>query len=245
MSARTIVCLRWGTRYGPHYVNRLYYGVARHLAGKFNFICFTDDDTGIEPAIETRAIASLALSPHMRCTVWLKLALLHPQAKLCGRCLFLDLDLVVLNPLDELFDYPGEFCIIHNWIERRKLILRPRPDIGNSSVFRFEAGARPDVVERYLANPREAQDGFPTSQAFLTAAIGERKTYWPRTWVKSYKYHCRPIFPLNWAISPRLPRKAKLLVFHGRPDIDEAIAGFHASWHKKTLPCPQLAKHWR
>ncbi|MDD9816624.1 MAG: hypothetical protein OXU61_00585 [Gammaproteobacteria bacterium] len=54
MSARTIVCLHWGTRYGPHYVNRLYYGIARRLAGKFNFIRCADNDTGIEPAIETR-----------------------------------------------------------------------------------------------------------------------------------------------------------------------------------------------
>lgn len=34
----------------------------------------------------------------------------------------------------------GKNCTIHNWSERRKRILRPRPEIGNSSIFRFEAG---------------------------------------------------------------------------------------------------------
>ncbi|MDD9863353.1 MAG: glycosyl transferase [Gammaproteobacteria bacterium] len=241
---RTIVCLNWGTRYGAQYVNKLYHSVARYLRGDFAFFCFTDNDAGIVPAVETRDIDELALESHMRCTVWLKCALLHPHAGLHGRFLFLDLDLVVLNPLDELFDYPGEFCITHNWIERRKLILRKRPDIGNSSVFRFEGGTLPDVAERYLADPQAARDDFPTEQAFLSAAIGERKNYWPQQWVKSYKHHGRPVFPLNWVLRPRLPRKAKLLVFHGRPDIDEAIAGFHAPWHKKILPCPQLAEFW-
>ena len=34
---RHILCMKWGTKYGPEYVNRLYAMVRRHLQGDFNF----------------------------------------------------------------------------------------------------------------------------------------------------------------------------------------------------------------
>ena len=44
---RHIVCMKWGTKYGPEYVNRLYAMVRRHLRGDFHFVCLTDDAKGI------------------------------------------------------------------------------------------------------------------------------------------------------------------------------------------------------
>ena len=32
---RIILCMKWGTKYGPEYVNRLYGMVRRHLVGDF------------------------------------------------------------------------------------------------------------------------------------------------------------------------------------------------------------------
>ena len=43
---RHILCMKWGTKYGPEYVNRLYAMVRRHLSGDFNFVCLTDDSQG-------------------------------------------------------------------------------------------------------------------------------------------------------------------------------------------------------
>jgi len=39
--------MKWGTKYGPEYVNRLYAMVRRHLTGDFNMVCLTDDTKGI------------------------------------------------------------------------------------------------------------------------------------------------------------------------------------------------------
>ena len=44
--------MKWGTKYGPEYVNRLYGMVRRHLRGDFRFVCFTDDVTGIRPEVD-------------------------------------------------------------------------------------------------------------------------------------------------------------------------------------------------
>ena len=31
---RTILCMKWGSKYGPEYINRLYAMVRRHLRGE-------------------------------------------------------------------------------------------------------------------------------------------------------------------------------------------------------------------
>ena len=89
----------------------------------------------------------------------------------------------VLGDMGRFFDYkPGKFCIIRNWIEFRKRLFRRLPKIGNSSCFRFEAGAMNYVYERFLAEMEEAVDRsrYRTEQAFLTHAVGlENVNWWP------------------------------------------------------------------
>jgi hypothetical protein len=49
---RHVICMKWGTKYGPEYVNRLYAMVRRHLSGDFRFVCLTDDSTGIRSEVQ-------------------------------------------------------------------------------------------------------------------------------------------------------------------------------------------------
>ena len=51
-----VICIKWGTKYGPDYVNKLQSMVQRHLHRPFRFVCMTDDTTGIDPAIEVKPI---------------------------------------------------------------------------------------------------------------------------------------------------------------------------------------------
>ena len=51
-SDRHIICMKWGTKYGPEYVDRLYAMVRRNLSGDFRFICLTDDSRGIRSEVE-------------------------------------------------------------------------------------------------------------------------------------------------------------------------------------------------
>ncbi len=39
----TVVCVRWGDKYGAEYVERLAAGVRRHLTTGHRFVCYTDD----------------------------------------------------------------------------------------------------------------------------------------------------------------------------------------------------------
>lgn len=214
----------------------------------FRFVCFTDNPAGIVPEVETRDIRTLSFTPDIQ-GIWWKLAVLHPKAQLDGTCLFLDLDTVIVDDIDCFFTHPGRFCVIRNWIAWRKAILRPYPKIFGSSVFRFAAGAHPEAAEMFMQDPQKAQDRrlYSTEQVFMTHAIGaENATWWDSAWVKSYKYHLRPPFPLNWVVAPKIPRGAKILNLSGRPKQQEAIEhGICAGWHRRILPMPELREHWK
>ena len=63
MQAVNVLCIKWGRKYGPEYVNRLYAMVARHLRGPFQFVCLTDRSDGIRPEVRCLPIPPLDLPP--------------------------------------------------------------------------------------------------------------------------------------------------------------------------------------
>lgn len=78
-----------------------------------------------------------------------------------GTALFLDVDVVVTGSLDDFFTQPGEFLIIHDY-------KRPWRITGNSSVYRFELGAHPDVLEYFRGHFAEIRQKFRNEQAYLS-----------------------------------------------------------------------------
>ena len=53
-----IVCLKWGKKYSAEYVNKLYYMTQRHCKVPHEFVCFTEDKVGIDPAITIQKLPS-------------------------------------------------------------------------------------------------------------------------------------------------------------------------------------------
>lgn len=241
-----ILCLKWGTRYPADYTNILYHSVKRHLHRPFRFVCVTDDAEGLDEGIE-----AVDFPPNPGYAKWpdifAKLAIYQDGfADLVGPTLFMDVDVVIQDDIDCFFDYkPGKNCIIHNWIEWHKTLFRKRPAIGNSSIFRFEAGKSGYIFDTFIREFEQANDKslYPTEQAFMTHAMKE-VYWWPEQWAMSFKRSCRPIFPLNLFMAPKKP-DCKILVFHGAPDPDEAVVGFKDSKkHHWTLPCPWILDNW-
>nr|VFK28303.1 MAG: hypothetical protein BECKMB1821G_GA0114241_10363 [Candidatus Kentron sp. MB]VFK29509.1 MAG: hypothetical protein BECKMB1821I_GA0114274_101037 [Candidatus Kentron sp. MB]VFK74810.1 MAG: hypothetical protein BECKMB1821H_GA0114242_101037 [Candidatus Kentron sp. MB] len=250
--AVNIVTLKWGTLYGPEYVNYLYHGIQRHLTRPFRFLCFTDDATGVEAGIECLDFPEFSIDhpgyEWYTWTAWRKFSLLRDDVPFAGMSLFLDLDVLITGPMDRFFEYgrPEEFAIIHNWIEWRKTLFRKKPDIGNSSCFRFLAGHFHFAYERLMANPIRMIDEFPTEQAALTDCVRAHRIYWPDAWVRSFKRHCRPAFPLNRFVEPRFRPEASIIAFHGRPHPDQALAGYAGTRiHHFTKPTTWIGTHWR
>ncbi|MEL7089814.1 MAG: hypothetical protein AAGL98_15450 [Planctomycetota bacterium] len=240
-----VICLKWGERYPADYVNRLYRSVTRHLRRPHRFVCFTENPAGLDGGIDAIPLDRITVDETLRNDIFLKVAAIHSVSGLAGPTLFLDLDVVILGSLDEFFDYePDKFCIIHNWLPKRKTLFRGLPDVGNSSVFRFTPGRCDHVLDKFLADPHHARTAYPTEQAFLTDCMTGGRCYWPDGWTRSFKRHAMRLFPLNLVLKPKLDLGTKVLVFHGRPDPDQAIAGFRDSPRKSSRPLPELATHW-
>lgn len=259
-----VLCMKWGRCYTADYVNRLYAGVKRNLRIPFRFVCITDDATGFVPQVEAVPFPD---DPHVPKdsggfrqwpNIFAKLAVFKDGfAGLVGPTLFLDLDLLVTGPLDRFFTYrPGEFCIIHNWLEWRKTLFRRIPDIGNSSCFRFEAGKSNGVWETFVrekADPVNRTRFMRGSQKFQTYAMMKtgRVNWWPSSWVCSFKRRLVPVFPLNKIFAPwRPPKRASVVAFHGEPDIPQALAGYRfkngnpVRPHLTCLPTKWIADYW-
>ena len=249
-----VVTLKWGTRYGAEFVNKLFNGVSRNLSLPFRFVCFTDDTAGVAEGIHTYPIPEMDLEPPLLYTPWRKLCLFRQGLPIEGYCLFLDLDVIITGSLDDFFRFePDKIPIIRDWPTLRRKLFPKGPPVGNSSVFRFVANEHSFVYEQFLREKEWALANFRPPQSYLTHCIRPRMIFWPEGWVVSFKEHCLPFWPANLWMVPRLPRQAKIVIFHGRPDPDEArdgrwSLGNKAAWkriYKYTRPTPWIAEHWR
>jgi len=239
--ARFVLCMKWGTKYGPEYVNRLYAMVRRHLRGEFRFVCLTDDSHGVREEVQCLPIPSLALPPGIPERGWTKLTTFEADLHgLRGTALFLDLDVVIVDDITPFFEAPGEFLIIHDW-------KRPWRITGNSSVYRFELGAHADVLAEFRATQAEVRARLRNEQAFLSEAMHRqgRLRYWPHDWCASYKYHCIPPWPTNFWREPLLPAGARIIVFHGEVNPPDAIAGRRNRALRVVRPAHWVTQHWR
>ena len=245
---RYIVTLKWGNRYGSEYVNRLASAVRRHTKEPVTVMCFTDDASGIDPSVEIHPIPEIDLPPAEMVTGWRKLCLFRPDLPIDGLGLFVDLDVVITGPLDAFFTFGDEheIPIIHNWLPAHKTWFRPDPMIGNSSVFRWNLNHCTFVWDQFHQEKDWALANFRPPQSYLTHCIRPRMKFWPAEWVRSFKRHCRPVFPLNFLLTPSLPADARIIAFHGKPDPDEAAVGYKGKRANHfSKPAPWIDEHWK
>ena len=241
---RVILCMKWGTKYGPEYVNRLYAMVRRHLRGDFRFVCLTDRTDGIRPEVECRPIPPLDLPPGSPERGWTKLTTfsddLVAQYGLSGTALFLDLDVVIVDDITPFFEVPGEFLIIHDW-------KRPWRITGNSSVYRFTLGAHPDVLATFRRDFDAIRAKFRNEQAYLSDEMHKKGllSYWDARWCASFKYHSIPRWPMNYFRAPFIPDGARILIFHGVMNPPDALAGRSNGNWRHARPARWIADHWR
>lgn len=110
LPALTVVCVKWGAKYGADYVNKLNAMARRALGpgGVAAFICFTEDGGGLDPTVEVRPLAHRDDWEGW----WFKAQLFSRSAGLSGRVLYLDLDTVLVGSLAPLRTYEGRFATL-------------------------------------------------------------------------------------------------------------------------------------
>ncbi|MCL4766508.1 MAG: hypothetical protein KJZ80_09780 [Hyphomicrobiaceae bacterium] len=214
--------MKWGTRYGPEWVNRLAAMVRRNTTWNIRFVCFTDDPTGIRTDIECQPLPKVDYDPALG-KYWPKLGIMQQNlGGLQGMTLYLDLDVVIIGGLDPYFTYEARFCMVREW-------KNPHLGYGNSSVVRFFVGLESAVLDRFYAmSPAAIAIAYASKeQNFLSRAV-EEVTFWPDEWCPAFNHACLPRNRLLRLFSkPARPTSGRILVFYGSITPASAMQGRH------------------
>lgn len=235
--SKQVVCVSWGTAYGPEYVDRLYGMVARNVTGPFRFVCLSDRLEGYRPEVEVHRLPELGC-PHPQRTMgkWRKQVLWGREVPgLTGVALFIDLDSVIVDNIDGYFTHgdPDDVFVARNW-------ARPMERLGQTSVFRFPVGRNAHLLEDFRADPQGIADRFQFEQHYVTHRVHGGVKFWPEKWTRHFRLHCLPKFPMRYWRAASVPSGSRIVTFPGGPNPDDVLLG---RWNKRAPPNRPRLEH--
>ena len=133
-------CLKWGSLYGPEYVNRAYGGLLRHCQVPFRFICYTDNSTDISSKIEIRDIEELRPYDTKMVFTYEKLMLIDKNES--DKNFWIDLDVLIHKDITDIVTRP------HNNIT---FIWNYWNDYERMSLFNFGRGVSCHTNSSFVA----------------------------------------------------------------------------------------------
>ncbi|QKI88639.1 hypothetical protein [Thiomicrorhabdus xiamenensis] len=216
-----VVCLKWGDKYSSEYVNRLYKMVRHNLKRTFKFHCITEDPQGIDSSILIEQLPKVDLKGW-----WYKLAIFKKDflnLDESDRVLFLDLDIVITGPLDQLIDFDERFCITPGVLKNTY----------NSSIMCFDAGKYGFIWDSFLAQKELIMNEMHGDQDWIQHVYKNAVVY-PKSLVKSFKLDLDSKIKFKFGKLGRSLRKrytfflprgtvpypvgTSVVLFHGKPD---------------------------
>ena len=234
-SKNYVVCLKYGNKYRAEYVNNLYNMVKRNLTVEHEFVCFTEDTTGIDPNIRIESIPLISGVEGW----WYKPMFFNPKLALQGTILFFDLDVVVFKNIDNLFTYqPNKFCIIRDF--NRNVIKNYNKF--NSSIFRLTTGMHSSVYTDFMKDPKSTIRRYHGDQDWIRATVKDGSyIYWPDEWIQSYKWEMR-----DRPRYDRQPRGQRDFETIGNPTIknETSVAVFHGDPNPHNCKDPWVIENW-
>ncbi|MBM2575854.1 glycosyl transferase [Jannaschia sp. Os4] len=240
---KQVICISWGTKYGPHYVNRLHAMVARNITPPYTFTCFTDRPEGLADGIRTEPL------PPLPCDMPTGVPGKWPKSRLWGATLggltgpvlFVDLDVVIVDSLDPFFSEgsPEDVILARN-------VAKPLHRLGQTSIYRFPVGKLKPIQDAFAADPQGVGAKYRYEQHYVTAAAPGGVRFWPKGWVRHFRIECIRTFPLNLFTEPRKPAGTRVVIFAGRLNPEDAVAGRWAPDEPSASTLrAHLARVWR
>ena len=215
----TVLCVRFGNKYGREYVERLRNMISRHMTIPYEFVCLTDDQhpiAGVRSIVQPNANYARGW--------WHKVHMFDPNIPLSGRIIYFDLDVVIHANIDKLAGYlTTEFVGIHDF--NRKFHTNWK--YLNSSVLAWNHRSQPNIWDQFKNNPKEAQR-MPGDQDWIWKLSQSTIKFWPREWIQSYKWEIRSREELTLINGKRqftnirddvvIEPGCSVAVFHGDPN---------------------------
>ena len=206
--------------------------VKRNLTIDYEFVCYTEDPTGIDPNITVKPLPDIDIKGW-----WFKILFFNPEHELQGNILFLDLDVVVFKNIDNLFTYkPGRFCIIRDFNRHHLKAYQGM----NSSIFRITTGSSIGLYKNFIKNTQTVTRRYRGDQEYIYSQLKSGFEFWPDEWIQSYKWEMRGRENI---IREGTKRKLK----KGSPTIlpDTRVAVFHGEPNPHECEDPWVIEHWQ
>ena len=218
-----VVCVNYGTKYPAEYTHRLYNMVKRNTTKPFEFYVLTDN-VSLYPDYNV-----IDITNEDERGWWTKLLMFKSGILPEGKYLYLDLDVVVVDNIDCLFEL-STFGILRDFI---------RPDNGllpgkeyNSSVMVFEPQMYHNLYHSYKINKSFFQDcqkkiHFFGDQNVISWYLNQHPGLCkpiPDQWVWSYKKGVdrgKHAGDRSRMFGEQIPNGGKVCVFHGTPNPTE------------------------
>lgn len=223
-----LVCVKWGTLYGPEYVINLYNAAKKHSKENFLFHVFTDCEDNLlrKPDWVFHKLPNWNLTANK---AWFyKMEIFNNQHGLVGRNLFIDLDVIVTGSLDPFWSYSKDNFVICQDFNR---VYIKNYKMMNSSVMAWTDNTLNHVYDSFTKDRSRHVIKHRGDQDYLNASI-KNYVFWPERWAMSYRWEIwrggiKDQSPNNYALNEHrsvIPEDCKLVVFHGKPkphEIDE------------------------
>ena len=232
---RYILCLKHGTKYDSSYVNKLYNMVERNCSLDYEFVCLTDDSAGIDPRVK---ILNL---PGGISGWWCKPYMFSKHLPINGTVLYVDLDVVIANNIDKLFQYsPGHWCTVRDFTRA----MRPKWHKYNSSVVRFQSGQLHHVWEEFEKDKNNIQKRYHGDQDWLFAATRRQQAVlFPDSWILSWKWEVRK--SKEFAPGGVRGKRKFRIIEDVEPRVECCIAVFHGDPNPAHCEDPWVVENWQ
>ena len=232
-----VACLIHSTGYDWIYVERLHSMLSKHIGTNFKLHVYTEKDREVPAHMIKHVLEEWPGMAGPKKSWWHKLELFNP-AHHRGPLLYLDLDTVIVNNLDWVFDCdPRYFWAIRDF----RYLFKPMSQGINSSVMWWNTGEYEWVWNAFQLNKSKIMQGaYHGDQDFITEVIDHRK---------------RRFFDQDRAVSWRWQaldggydfkfRKHKLPGTGTAIHPDNSLLIFHGNPKPKDVKDRIIEKHWQ
>ena len=223
----TVACVYWGNKFSKDYVYNLKAAVERNSTVPHRFVCLTDQ------ALD--GIDTLILRPGLE-GWWNKMQLFDGRIE--GRIIYLDLDTVIIDNIDWLLQYDGDFAGIEDLgsVNAHQPYLKGKFQSGVMAwdsqdadwiwnEFSFRRGL---VISAFRGDGEYLERVVPTHKRVLLQRVFPQK-------IKSYKYD---VYPDKY-------KGTSIICFHGRPSIIQSMSETVKTPMATYEPQKWVGKYWR
>jgi hypothetical protein len=227
----TILCVRFGNKYGREYVERLRNMVSKNLRVPYEFVCLTDDKHPIEGVRTLYQPAS-----NYQKLWWHKIHMFDNNLPLKGKIIYFDLDVIVHNNIEKIINFQFKNLAGIRDFNRK---FYPSWQYLNSSVMAWFHGTQHHIYESFKKDQATAMR-LQGDQDYIWKLLKNKITFWPEKWIQSYKWEIRRRDELTMVNGKRNFRT----IFTGHPDSECCVTVFHGDPKPQDIKDPFVVDNW-